>query len=82
VVRVRFDDPDNLTSFQNFLEHALPGTTERDGDVLEVTLRAVLAFAAERTVVERLLWAWHQDHGKSGDGFIAEAEEPAADGNS
>jgi hypothetical protein len=77
VVCVRFNDLGNLTSCETFLQHAFPGTVERDGDVLTLTFRIELAPAAERNVVERLLWAWrtHDPMGPE-DGFVVEAGEP------
>jgi len=82
VVCVRFNDLANLTSCENFLQHAFPGTVERDGDTLRLTLRARLAPIAERKIVERLLWAWRTDYGIEADeAFVVESKQPASDSN-
>jgi hypothetical protein len=75
VVRIRFNDFENLTSCQNFLQHAFPGSVERDGHALNVALRGgSLDPSAERTVVERLLWAWRQQHAiQTEDGVVVDA---------
>jgi hypothetical protein len=78
VVGVRFADSGNLTSCENFLQHAFPGTIEREDDRLELTLRGTLAPGTERRVVERLLWAWRQyNDGVAEDGIIDDPGEPA-----
>jgi hypothetical protein len=75
---VRFNDPDNLVSCENFLQHAFPGAIKRDGRVLELTFRhARLASEHQRRVVERLLWAWRVSHRiDTDDGFVLLSEQP------
>jgi len=59
VVRIRFNDPDNLASCESFLQHAFPGEIERSGNLLLLSFRrGSLGSSSERKVVERLLWAW------------------------
>ena len=72
VVRVRFTDPDNLTSCQSFLRHTFPGEIKRNGQALDLAFRhESLKPAAQRQVVERLLWAWRRSHRiDNDDGFI------------
>jgi hypothetical protein len=63
VVRVRFNDPGNLASCEEFLQHAFPGAVDRDGQELDLTFETgSLQPPAQRKVVERLLWAWRVSH--------------------
>jgi len=74
MIRVRFNDPDNLASCERFLTHTFPGQTTRNTQdvVLTLTFRlGTLESQVERTVVERLLWAWRQARRiKVDDGYI------------
>ena len=72
MIRVRFNDPDNLVSCESFMQHAFPGTVATDGNALELTLRAGnLGPMTQHKVVERLLWAWRISHRiEPEDGFV------------
>ena len=71
MVRVRFNDPNNLASCESFLTHAFPGEATRNGQILVLTFRLeTLQPTVETTVVERLLWAWRRARRRDDDGFI------------
>ena len=72
MVSVRFNDPDNLATCENFLRHVFPGHVERNGRVLALTFHAAsLGPAAQRNVIERLLWAWRVSHHvDTDDGYL------------
>ena len=72
MIRVRFNDPDNLASCENFMQHAFPGAITRDGKMLELTFPSgSLGPVTQHKVVERLLWAWRISHRiEPEDGFV------------
>ena len=80
MVRVRFNDPDNLASCANFFRHAFPGEVERNGRALDLTFRIdSLGPAAQERIVERLLWAWRRSHQiDNEDGFILPIDQDNA----
>ena len=77
MVRVRFNDPDNLATCENFFRHAFPGQIERNGRVLALTFHAgSVAPVMQREVIERLLWAWRVSHNVDrDDGFVLVSEQ-------
>jgi hypothetical protein len=81
VVSVRFNDPENLASCENFFRHVLPGEIERNGRILALTFHAAnLARTAEREVIERLLWAWRvSNHIDTDDGFVLPSEQTGSE---
>jgi hypothetical protein len=83
VVSVRFNDPDNLATCENFLRHAFPGQIERNGRSLALTFHAhSLTPAAQREVIERLLWAWRVSHHVStNDGYVDSPEQNRGPGS-
>ena len=80
MVRVRFNDPDNLASCEGFFLHAFPGDIKRNGNVLDLTFRrGSFGPTPERKVVERLLWAWRISHQiNTDDGLVVLSEQPDA----
>lgn len=72
MVRVRFNDQDNLTSCANFLAHRFPGDVKKAGETLDLAIRVdSLPQAVQERIVERLLWAWRRSHQISDDdGFV------------
>ena len=72
MIRVSFNDLDNLESCEGFLQHAFPGVVTRDDKVLELTFRGgSLAPVSQHKAVERLLWAWRVSHRVDpADGFV------------
>jgi hypothetical protein len=81
VVSVRFNDPDNLATCENFLRHAFPGQIERNGRTLAVTFHTSnLTVAAQSNVIERLLWAWRVSHHvDTDDGYLLPPEHTGSE---
>ena len=79
-MRVRFNDPDNLANCANFFRHVFPGEVERNGRALDLTFRDdSLKPAAQRLIVDRLLWAWRRSHQiDDDDGFILPIDQDHA----